>query len=210
MEASTGSVTRCIQQFKAGDDAAFEKIWQHYFDQLLGVARDVMKRRRQWGAADENDIVQNALWSVCRGLPHNKSYEGVNSRESLWPILVAITKFKVADNYRREAAAKRGGGKVVSEGALEGSASRIECDFSQLIADRSPTADDIVELTEQLQSLMELLEQDDLKEVAQMHLEGWKNNEIAQKLGVSSRTVERKLSIIRDTWFEWWERQENV
>jgi RNA polymerase sigma factor (sigma-70 family) len=208
MDASPGSVTRCIQQLKAGDLDAFEKIWQHYFEELLEVARGVMRQRKKWSIADEDDIVQNALLSVCRGFPKNKSYENVNSRESLWPILVAITKFKVADNFRRENAAKRGAGRVVSEANLERNSDSTRVGLAQLVADEAPKPQDIAEMSEQLTLLMGLLPRDDLKAIARLHLEGWKNNEIAEELQISTRSVERKLALVRDAWLEWWQGQE--
>jgi RNA polymerase sigma factor (sigma-70 family) len=209
MDASPGSVTRCIQQLKAGDLDAFEKIWQHYFEELLEVARGVMRQRKKWSIVDEDDIVQNALLSVCRGFPKNKSYENVNSRESLWPILVAITKFKVADNFRRENAAKRGAGRVVSEANLErkdDNSTRVG--LAQLVADEAPRPQDIAEMSEQLTILMGLLPRDDLKQIARLHLEGWKNHQIAEELEISTRSVERKLALVRDAWLEWWQGQE--
>ncbi|MBW3597520.1 MAG: RNA polymerase subunit sigma-70 [Planctomycetes bacterium] len=210
MQAPPGSVTRCIQQLKAGDSDAFQKIWDHYFEELLEVARGVMRQRRRWSVVDEDDIVQNALLSVCRGIPKNKSYDKVNSRESLWPILVAITKFKVADNFRRENAAKRGGGRVVSEAALERNFdSSSAVGLAQLVADDSPAPQDIVEMSEQLHLLMSLLPREDLKRIARLHLEGWKNHEIAEELEMSTRSVERKLALVRDAWLEWWQSQED-
>jgi RNA polymerase sigma factor (sigma-70 family) len=208
MDASPGSVTRCIQQLKAGDLDAFEKIWQHYFEELLEVARGVMRQRKRWSIVDEDDIVQNALLSVCRGFPKNKSYDNVNSRESLWPILVAITKFKVADNFRRENAAKRGAGRVLGEGNLERNAESTRVGLAQLVADDAPKPQDIVEMSEQLAHLMALLPRDDLKQIARLHLEGWKNNEVAEELQISTRSVERKLALVRDAWLEWWQSQE--
>jgi RNA polymerase sigma factor (sigma-70 family) len=211
MDAPPGSVTRCIQQLKAGDVDAFEKIWEHYFEELLEVARGVMRQRKRWSIIDEDDIVQNALLSVCQGLPKNKSFEKVNSRESLWPILVAITKFKVADNFRRENAAKRGAGRVVSEANLERNADNSSgIGLAQLVADESPKPQDIVEMSEQLSVLLGLLPREDLKQIARFHLEGWKNNEIAEKLEMSTRSVERKLALIRDAWLEWWQAHEQT
>ncbi len=209
MQAPPGSVTRCIQQLKAGDVDAFQKIWDHYFEELLEVARGVMRQRKRWSIVDEDDIVQNALLSVCQGIPKNKSYEKVTSRESLWPILVAITKFKVADNFRRENAAKRGGGRVVSEANLERDGEHSTAiGLAQLVADETPTPHDIVEMSEQLNVLMSLLPREDLRQIARLHLEGWKNNEIAEELQMSTRSVERKLALVRDAWLEWWQSQE--
>jgi RNA polymerase sigma factor (sigma-70 family) len=210
MSLPEGSVTRCIARFRAGEQNAFDAIWEHYFSALIKVARKMLNARPKGGAVDEEDIVQNALFSVCRGLPRNQSYATVESRESLWPILVAITKYKVTDHFRREGAQKRGSGKVFNElPAQRGDEGDSDSGgLANLIADEAPTADDLVAMSEQFTLLLGLLHQDDLRQIAQLHIEGWKNGEISEKLGISLRSVERKLALIRDTWYEWWRKQE--
>jgi RNA polymerase sigma factor (sigma-70 family) len=207
MNLPEGSVTQCIARFRAGDRDAFDKIWEHYFAALIKIARKQLNSRRPGGIVDEDDIVQNALMSVCRGLPHNQSYEGVASRENLWPILVAITKYKVSDYFRHEGAQKRGGGRVFNQSAGAAGDDSSES-LPELLADDAPTSDDLATMSEQLKCLMDLLPKDDLRRIARLHLEGWKNAEIAEKAGISLRGVERKLALIRDTWYEWWRRQE--
>lgn len=213
MSLPEGSVTRCIARFKAGEQNAFDKIWEHYFAALVKIARRMLSARAPGGAADEEDIVQNALWSVCQGLPRNQSYSTVDSRETLWPILVAITKYKVTDHFRREGAQKRGPGRVFNELPAAGGGGGDEAGSSSgglanILADEAPTADDLVAMSEQFTHLLGLLHHEDLRQIAQLHIEGWKNPEIADKLGISLRSVERKLALIRDTWYEWWQKQE--
>jgi DNA-directed RNA polymerase specialized sigma24 family protein len=41
-----------------------------------------------------------------------------------------------------------------------------------------------------------------LRQIAIAKLEGYKNLEIAEQLGLSLRSVQRKLSLIRQTWSE--------
>ena len=48
MQAPPGSVTRCIQQLKAGKSDDFQKIWDHYFEELLEVARGVLRQRKRF------------------------------------------------------------------------------------------------------------------------------------------------------------------
>ncbi|MEX0641216.1 MAG: ECF-type sigma factor [Pirellulales bacterium] len=207
--APQGSVTQCIARFKAGERGAFDKIWEHYFNDLVKVARKFLASRPKGALIDEEDIVQNALWSLCRGLPRNRSFDAVDSRESLWPILVAITKYKVNDHFRREGAQKRGSGKVFNQlSSTPGDDDRERRGISNLLADEAPTADDIVSMSEQLALLLNLLPKDDLCQIAKLHIEGWKNAEIAEKLAISVRGVERKLALVRDTWFEWWQKQD--
>ena len=208
MDAPEGSVTYCIAQFRAGEEGAFDKIWEHYFNDLVKIARKQLRSRPKGALADEDDIVQNAMWSVCQGLPRNKSYESVDSRESLWPILVAITKFKVTDHFRREGAQKRGGGKVVNEQAADPKDEENNNALANLLASQTPTPDDLVAMSEQLDRLMEMLPKDDLRKIAKLHIEGWKNAEIADQLAISTRGVERKLALIRDSWLEWWQKDD--
>jgi RNA polymerase sigma factor (sigma-70 family) len=207
-DAPEGSVTQCIARFKAGNRDAFDKIWSHYFNDLVKVARKFLSSRPKGALVDEEDIVQNALWSLCRGLPRNRSFDAVDSRETLWPILVAITKYKVNDHFRREGAQKRGSGKVLNQLSSSSTDGHQRQGISNLVADEAPTADDIVSMSEQLAILLGLLAKDDLCQIAKLHIEGWKNAEIAEKLGISVRGVERKLALIRDTWFEWWQKQD--
>ena len=209
MELPEGSVTYCIARFREGEEGAFDKIWEHYFNDLVKIARKYLRSRPQDGLVDEDDIVQNALWSVCQGLPRNKSYDSVDSRESLWPILVAITKFKVADHFRREGAQKRGGGKVLNERSIQESKDdEYNNVLANILAAKTPTPDDLVAMSEQLDHLMEMLPKDDLRQIAKLHIEGWKNAEVADQLGISTRGVERKLALIRDSWLEWWQKDD--
>lgn len=207
MDLPEGSVTHCIARFRAGEKGAFDKIWEHYFNDLVKVARKYLRGRPKGGMADEDDIVQNALWSVCQGLPRNKSYDAVNSRQSLWPILVAITKYKVTDHFRRENAQKRGGGKVLNERAAEDGTDDNDNLLANMLAAQTPTGDDLVAMSEQLDHLMAMLPKDDLRRIAKLHIEGWKNAEIAEQLAISTRGVERKLALIRDSWLEWWQQE---
>ena len=47
-----------------------------------------------------------------------------------------------------------------------------------------------------------MLEDETLRQIAQRKLEGYESAEIAAVLGVSSRTVDRKLRLIREIWSE--------
>ena len=72
---------------------------------------------------------------------------------------------------------------------------------------REPNASFVVEIDEELQRLMRLLPSDTLRRVATWKLEGWSNDEVSETLGVSVRTVERKLTLIRARWQEMAERE---
>lgn len=48
--------------------------------------------------------------------------------------------------------------------------------------------------------LLDLLPDETLQQIAAWKLAGWKNREIAEKLGCVTTTVERKLKRIRSLW----------
>jgi hypothetical protein len=55
-------------------------------------------------------------------------------------------------------------------------------------------------VADQCRSLLGLLRDDSLRQVAQMRMEGYTNEEVASRLRCSLRTVARKIEIIRRTW----------
>src|SRR5262249_27853021 len=104
---STGSVTHWIGQLKAGDPAAAQKLWEGYFRKMVELARQKLQGlpRR---AADEEDVALSAFHSFCRGARGGR-FPQVGDRNSLWPLLVAITAHKAIDLLRYEHRRKRGG-----------------------------------------------------------------------------------------------------
>ena len=47
---------------------------------------------------------------------------------------------------------------------------------------------------------MDVLDSDTLRKIAQWKMEGYKNEEIADRLGLTRRSIERKLQWIRKVW----------
>ena len=67
-------------------------------------------------------------------------------------------------------------------------------------ADTNPTPSTTAEVKEEIERLMCLLDDDQLRTIAACQLEGYRNAEIAKQLGTSKRTVERRLKLIRQIW----------
>jgi DNA-directed RNA polymerase specialized sigma24 family protein len=55
-------------------------------------------------------------------------------------------------------------------------------------------------MVEERQRLLELLDDPDLEALAVAKMEGYTNEEIAERFGCSVRTVERRLRLIRKKW----------
>lgn len=192
--SASGSVTHWIDRLKAGDQAAAQKLWEAYFQRLVGLARKKLQgaRRRE---ADEEDVALSAFDSFFRGV-ENDRFPRLQDRNDLWRMLVVITARKALDLVQHERRQKRGGGRVMGESAFKDWA---EPGIDQVIG-QVPTPQFAAQLAEECQRLLDRLEDPELREVALWKMEGYTNEEIAERLGCVARTVERKLWVIRKLW----------
>src|SRR5436190_46081 len=113
--SSTDSVTRWIEQLKAGDQRAAQPLWERYYRRLVRLARGQLRGARR------------------------------RAEEGLTPAFAS----ELAEEFRRR---------------------------------------------------LDSLGDDTLRAVALWKLEGYANEEIAEKLNCVVRTVERKLRVIRAIW----------
>jgi DNA-directed RNA polymerase specialized sigma24 family protein len=197
--SSQGSVTGWIGRLKAGDHQAAQPLWERYFDRLVRLARKqlgVTPRR----VADEEDVVLSAFHSFCQGAEHGQ-FPRLHDRDDLWQLLVVITARKAIDQVHHEKRKKRGEGKVGGESAVprRPDASKDDAALDQLVG-REPTPEFAALVADQCRHLLVSLGDDSLRSVAVWKMEGYSNDEIANKLGCVARTVERKLRAIRTIW----------
>ena len=68
------------------------------------------------------------------------------------------------------------------------------------ILGNEPTPELANMLVESTQQYLDCLQDENLRRIAQLKLEGWTNDEIARKQSCVRRTVERKLERIREKW----------
>ncbi len=194
--SSEHSISQWIASLKVGDSRAVEQLWRRYKDRLTELAKRRLATMPK-GAADEEDVAQSVFLSLYRGAAAGR-FDDVRNRDELWWLLLAITKQKTVDLARRQAAKKRGGGRVAAE-YNHGDASGAEGLFEQLINDE-PSPDLLVMLEEQAKRLLGLLRDDRMRQIAISRVEGYTVVEIAAELAVSTRSIERKLQLIRNAW----------
>ena len=111
-----------------------------------------------------------------------------------------MTLRKTIDQQRRLGVQKRGGGHVRGESVFARAGHDDESPGFQQFSDLSPSPQLLVMLEEEGKRLLEQLEDETLRQVAVWRLEGFTNDEIAGKLGLTTRSVERKLHRIREKW----------
>jgi DNA-directed RNA polymerase specialized sigma24 family protein len=193
-----GSVTQWIADLALDDaDKAQEELWKRYFHRLVSLARLKLGDAPR-GAADEEDVAVCALNSFFGGAAKRR-FPQLKDRDSLWPLLAKITSHKAIDQRRRQSAKKQGGGHVRGNSAIF-PADVSGTDWTDALLDEELRPDFLVAVNEQCQRLMDRLPDDRLREIARLRLEGYTNAEIASRLGVVQRTIERKVDMIRDYW----------
>jgi DNA-directed RNA polymerase specialized sigma24 family protein len=189
-----GSVTRFFGQLRAGDPAAAEQLWVRFFPRLVALARRTLAGRPQ-RAADADDAAQSAFASFC--LRVKAGQFDVADRADLWNLLGVITARKALKQARREAADRRGGGRVLGEGQL------ARPDGTPLPLDEAAAAPPADAFDLHCAELLDRLTPE-LREFAVLRLLGYRNREIADHFGCTERKVERKLNLIRLTWEAEW------
>jgi len=195
--AQPASNTTLLQRLKAGiDGGASQEIWQRYFERLVSLARkhllSVPRRAR-----DEEDVALSAFNSFFRGVDRGR-FPRLEDGDDLWQILVMLTERKAIDARRRERAAKRGGGRIRGDSVIAGS---TDSSVNPLeMQDSEPTPELALMFTDECRRLFHLLDDPELRLVAQLKMEGYGNEEIARSLDRTPRTIVRKLRTIRIVW----------
>ncbi len=190
-------MTIWLNQLKQGDQSAAKKLWDRYGPELIRLAR------RQYHSCttavfDEEDLIQcvfASLWQTAT----SGGLAGVQGREDLWWLLLAITRRKAITRKVYNSRQKRGGDAASPRvwSVSPEDSSRPET----LINDPDqPPPDLILVLEEEQQRLLALLRDDTLRSIAVWKLEGYTHEEIATRLTVTARTVVRKVNLIRERW----------
>ncbi|MFP6762212.1 MAG: ECF-type sigma factor, partial [Planctomycetaceae bacterium] len=120
----------------------------------------------------------------------------------LWRLLAVIAARKAIDQVNHQRRQKRGGGRVRGESILiefqaEGGT------FGMADLARAESSPDFIDtMAAECQHLLAQLDDEQLKELALLKMEGFTNEEIAAKLDCARRTVQRRLKLIQEIWTE--------
>lgn len=192
-----------VRRVRQGDEAAIETLWNDYYRRLVRVAAGRLPRSlRRTG--DEEDVALSAFHSFVAGVKDDK-FPDLRTPDNLWGLMITLTSRKVHAHVRRATRQKRGGGSVRGESVfltpggetVGGGLAGVGND-----ADDHVAADVQAELAEAAESLMDKLDDDELRRIAWMRMDGYMVDEIAGELGKSKRAVERRLQLIRRRWTE--------
>jgi RNA polymerase sigma factor (sigma-70 family) len=192
--SSDGSVTNLIGELKAGKPEALEKLYQFYLPRLLGLARKKLSQSPRM-VEDEEDVVQSVFRGFCE-LAERGLYPSLQNRNDLWFLLFSMTARKIGRLRRAKRLPQQTGQDFGNE---RPDADDEALGFEHLLG-HEPTPEEAAAFAEEVKRRMDGLQDDVLRQVAQWKMENYTDEEIAQKLGCVTRTVERKLCVIRNTW----------
>jgi len=190
-------LTTWVERLKEGDSEAPAVIWERVFDKLVRVCRRKLERQGlERRTRDEEDIAASVIKSVILKARRGWCKE-IQNTSDLWLLLSCVAQRKVATKRKYDLAQKRGGSgakriKTVGEEAFGDVARGYGI---QQVPSTEPTPDFVLMMAEALDGLPARL-----RKVALLRMEGLGNMEIASKLNVTTRTVDRLLKTIKESW----------
>lgn len=194
-----GSVSLWIDWLKSpGDgrnmDEASRRLWERYFERLVALAR--RRLGGVGGKADGEDVALSAIETFFRRAGEGR-FPRLDDRDGLWRLLMTITTRKAFNAMRAETRRP-----ALDEQALAGGRHDAPGSPLDLTLGGEPGPAEAAEFSDLLRRLMSSLGRDDEREVARLKLQGHTNNDIGKLTGMSLRSVERKLTIVRAVWKE--------
>lgn len=170
---SSGDVTQLLLDWRNGDQEAFSKLMPLVYDELRRIARRKLQRYGPSGQLQPTALVHEAYIKLV----DEKQVEWRN-RAHFYAIAANTIRRILVDDYRRRAANKRGG-----------DASFVSLDEDDATSDAQSV--DLLALNEALEQLAAL----DGRQSAIIEMKffgGMTNDEIAEALNISDKTVERE------------------
>jgi RNA polymerase sigma factor (sigma-70 family) len=188
------SITKILNKLKDGDESAVGALWDAYFGRLSDVARQCMNNMPR-RTHDEEDVLVSVFISLWEGSGKHR-WDELKDRNDLWRMLLKITHDKIVDRKRHATRQKR---YTRSNGLSQ---SDELADLARIASDE-PSPEFLFAMSEELNLLLDRLDSlriNALRSIVTLRLEGFTNREIAERIGITMRTVQRKLVLIQDQW----------
>jgi DNA-directed RNA polymerase specialized sigma24 family protein len=183
------------------NNEAIEQFWKLHFNRLTALAKRKMTQVNK-RVADEEDIAISAIHSFYDGLAQ-KRFHSINGNNELWKILATIVCRKISKQKRNINTKKRGGGLVRGESFFIAGNNENDSNVHNSIGNNVKSHENPqfeIEFLDTCEKLYNILDDETMKNVARLIMEGYSIDEIASELGYVRRTIERKLKIIREKW----------
>ena len=183
---------RLIAGLQQGDADVLKSFYAEYGPMLRTIAdsRLAPGMRRRF---DADDVIQSTFRTFFRRA--QVGYFQFEDNQRLWNLLCAITLTKLREKARFHQRQSRGVGREVPVDSSDDSGDAGHGD-SGLVAG-GPTPDAAAEFADTFDMLVASLDEDERK-LIDLKLQDQTNDEAAETLGLSERTVRRMLSRLQD------------
>lgn len=179
---SNGSVSQWLASAKDGDADALSQLHQRYWPELVRRAQSRLGAAPR--GADGEDVAQAAFFAFHEAL-QRRGYPDLLNRHQLLALLSHIVACKAVNEIERQTAQKRGNPVGVGES------------LQWLVTDQQHTPLQQAILRDCYDHYLASLPES-LQSIAELHLAGLSNREMAERLNCVERTVERKLALLRE------------
>ena len=182
---------KMIHGLRTGDQQACADFWNQFGSRLQAVAQKQLSERIQRRVGSD-DVVQSACRTFFRRL--NEGQFDLPDVDALWRLMCAITLTKARRSARDHSRQKRG---VSAEQYLD--AATESGNRPPEVAGGEATPLDAAMFADQLDLLLEQLSPQECQ-VLDLKLQNHTNEEIAEQVGCSERTVRRVTKQISSRW----------
>ena len=189
-----GSISKAISQSSDLDEESAQLLWDRFFERLCEFASKKIYKRHQ-SLLDAEDVAGSAMFALIDGLKNGR-FNKVADRDQFWQLAVVIAARKASNKAKYFDRQKRGGKKTFGESRLKEQGLNNLAEYVQ----NSENPAKLVEFQITCRELLQALPDENYREIALMRMSGFNNQEIGNKLGCSTRTVDRKLNAIRAVW----------
>jgi RNA polymerase sigma factor (sigma-70 family) len=175
-----------VELSRAGDQEAARKLFDEYVERLIIYARAHISQRLA-SRIDPEDVVQSVFRTFFGRLKNGNFH--VTDEDDLCRLLVRITAHKTLRQIHFHQAAKRDARQEQGHGDPE------RGDLLNLLA-REPSPEITVAFLDHLEHFLSRLRPQE-REILELRVQGFSNQEIADRLGIYDRKIRRVLERIR-------------
>jgi DNA-directed RNA polymerase specialized sigma24 family protein len=188
------TVSTWLQRLKSEpDELSAQKLWDRVSPRIEMLSRELIQRFGSDAAFDEEDVMVSVFASLYAGLS-KQQFPHLHDSDGLWKLLSLMTVRKINDRTKQRRAQKRRG-EQESSGS---SATELESR-----PDQTPEPSVKVMMADECRMMLKQLNDPILEKIVLLRLDGYTNDEIADRLNYSRRTIQRMLNLVKDAWSQY-------
>ena len=199
-DANGSQVTMWLRKLEAGDADSANNLYQHFCSRLKTLVRGQIPAHVR-ATYDQDDVAVSAFHSLFLGVREQR-YQ-FDNRDDFSRLLMLIAERKIAKRIRYETQDKRDIRRRMENSVflrLSPNQQDEERAGVKSLPGCEPSPEFATEVAETCENLLAALPDDSCRKIALLMLENYTAEQVAEKLGCSRRTVQRKLLVIRRTW----------